>query len=468
MFRIFSQYVSRKTLLFLIADAALITAAIVAGFKLRYFNNPESFRFYTALPDFGYRVLAIIICFQLCSYYNELYSPHTRSSVSDQFFRLSQALGAGCLLLAVLYFMFPALQVGRSSFAVAVVLMLALITGFRWVVDVAWHTALPRDNVLVLGAEKLATDIAREIDLRQDLNMQVVGFAAPEAPPAAAKERVFGRQILGTFEDLEEIVNVYRIRKVVVALEEQRGVLPVRQLLRLRTRGIQIEDAHSTMSALTGRIPLETVRSTWFIFSDGFRRSRYSMAIKRLLDIVISVSGVILTAPVMAVVAIAVKLDSPGPALFRQRRVGLNGKCFEVVKFRTMRQDAEADGIPRWAEQDDPRATRLGKILRKYRFDELPQFFNVLRGEMSFVGPRPERPEFVEKLREAIPFYDERHSVRPGVTGWAQICYPYGSTIEDALHKLEYDLFYLKNVSVLFDLAIVFQTVKTILWGRGQ
>jgi exopolysaccharide biosynthesis polyprenyl glycosylphosphotransferase len=212
---------------------------------------------------------------------------------------------------------------------------------------------------------------------------------------------------------------------------------------------------------------LEAVSSSWFIFSEGFRRTRLTTVLKRAVDLFFGCLGFALSAPLMPFIALAIKLDSRGPVLYRQRRVGLGGECFEVLKFRSMRQDAEAGSGAQWAQEDDPRVTRAGRFIRTYRFDELPQFINVIRGEMSFAGPRPERPEFVEKLREAIPFYDERHSVRPGITGWAQVRYPYGASVEDALHKLEYDLFYLKNMSVIFDCAIVIETVKIVLFGRG-
>jgi exopolysaccharide biosynthesis polyprenyl glycosylphosphotransferase len=221
------------------------------------------------------------------------------------------------------------------------------------------------------------------------------------------------------------------------------------------------------MAALSGRIWLESIHPSWFIFSEGFRRSRLTLTIKRALDLAFSLIGLVISLPVMALVAIAVKLDSPGPVIFRQQRVGLGGKGFEVLKFRSMRVDAEEANGAQWASKNDPRATRVGAFLRKFRLDELPQFVNVIRGEMSFVGPRPERPVFVEQLRKEISYYDERHSVRPGLTGWAQVQYPYGATVQDAYRKLEYDLFYLKNMSIFFDCAIILETIRTVFTGRG-
>jgi len=228
-----------------------------------------------------------------------------------------------------------------------------------------------------------------------------------------------------------------------------------------------VEDAHTTLSSLTGRIWLESIQPSWFVFTDGFRRSAATLAIKRALDLAFSMIGLVISLPIMALVAAAVRLDSKGPAIYRQKRVGLGGREFEVLKFRSMRVDAEQANGAQWARKDDPRITRVGRFVRKFRLDELPQFVNVIRGEMSFVGPRPERRVFVEQLRKDISYYDERHSVRPGLTGWAQVEYPYGATVEDAYRKLEYDLFYLKNMSIFFDCAIVLKTIRTVFTGTG-
>jgi exopolysaccharide biosynthesis polyprenyl glycosylphosphotransferase len=214
-------------------------------------------------------------------------------------------------------------------------------------------------------------------------------------------------------------------------------------------------------------VALRTVKPSWFVFSDGFHRSKWNDWAKRVLDLALGIAGLLLSLPLMAIIAVAVKLDSKGPVLYRQVRVGRMSKLFKVIKFRSMRTDAEAGNGPQWAAQDDPRVTRLGRFIRKYRLDELPQFINVIRGEMSFVGPRPERPEFVQELRKTISYFDERHTVRPGLTGWAQVQYSYGASVEDAFNKLEYDLFYLKNLSLTFDLAIVFRTIRIVLGGHG-
>jgi len=463
MFRIFSQYVSRKAFLLFFADLGLGVLAIVLATLIRS-PDQETYAYATAFPIFEYRVALVLGAFLVCAYYNDVYNSATIGSVSEQFFRLAQAVGVACFGLAALYFVAPDLRLGRGVFALGVFFMLLGWTLMRWFADQFWHGAVPKMNVALVGVHDLAQTTALEIGHRADLNMRVVGFIEPDSESRWPATNV---EVLGRVADLDQILQTYSVQKLIVALD-QSEVVPTPGLLRARTRGVVIEDARAMLAALTGRVAIDTIPSSWFIFSEGFRRSRYASAFKRLIDLAMSLVGLTLSLPVMLIVAICVRLESKGPILFRQQRVGLNGKCFELMKFRTMREDAEADGVARWAQKNDPRVTRIGGFLRKYRFDELPQFVNVIRGEMSLVGPRPERPEFVERLRAEIPFYDERHTMRPGITGWAQICYPYGATVEDALRKLEYDLFYLKNVSIFFDAAIVLQTVKIILWGRGQ
>jgi sugar transferase (PEP-CTERM system associated) len=266
---------------------------------------------------------------------------------------------------------------------------------------------------------------------------------------------------------VERISKQRDISRIIVAMEDRRGVLPTRELVSLRVQGVRVDDVSSALSALTGRVSLRSVKPSWFVFSDGFHRSKWNDLVKRVLDLAFGVLGFVVSIPIMVLVAVAVRLDSRGPIIYRQSRVGRMGKCFEVLKFRSMKVDAEKDNGAQWASQNDPRMTRLGSFLRRYRLDELPQFINVIRGEMSFVGPRPERPCFVEDLRKTIAYYDERHSVRPGITGWAQVQYTYGASIEDAFNKLEYDLFYLKNMSVTFDLAIILRTVRIVVRGFG-
>lgn len=466
MFQILNRYVSYKAVLLVALEGMLILLAILSSVKLRFWNNPEAFRVYTELPDFAVQALTVILCLQICFYYNELYATNEVWHPSEHLIRLGQSMGAACLLLGLLYFLFPSLVIGRGVFLIALGLAAASVTGARLFVNFAWRNTIPPENVLIFGTGKLASDVAREIRGREDLNIRVMGFIETDKETSAAPNELFGWPVLGKVDRLEQIVESEPVGRIIVALHDLRGALPVRELLRLRTRGIRVEEAYSTLSALTGRIALENVRPSWLIFSGGFRRTPFTIFLKRTLDLASSIVGGVLSVPVVALAAVAIRLDDGGPVFYRQCRVGHNGALFVLTKLRTMRVDAEADGA-QWADNNDPRVTWVGRFLRRYRIDELPQFLNVIRGEMSFVGPRPERPEFVEKLRRKIPYYDERHTVRPGITGWAQVNYPYGATVEDAFRKLEYDLFYLKHMSAVFDFAIVFETVRIVLFGRG-
>jgi len=467
MIRIFNQYVSPKSLLLMFIEGALIALALVCAVRLRFWNNPDQIESIVRFPDIAIQGLVIIIIVQLCFYYSDLYNLQALRGRSEQLISLGQSLGSACLVLGAVYYLLPGLLIGRGTFLISVFLVAAFVTVNRVVLDRAWQIAAPKQNLVILGTQEMALNVARELTTRDDLNVSLVGFVAVKSGDPGAAKTLFGRPILGTADDLERLAGEHRIARIIVAMEDRRGRMPVRELVRLRVQGIRVEDAHSTMAALTGRVWLESINPSWFVFSDGFHRSRLNLAVKRALDLGLGMLGLLISLPVMALVAMAVKLDSKGPAIYRQSRVGLGGKTFEVLKFRSMRVDAEQTHGAVWAATDDPRATRVGKFIRKFRLDELPQFINVIRGHMSFVGPRPERPVFVEQLRKAISYYDERHSVRPGVTGWAQVSYPYGATVDDAYRKLEFDLFYLKNMSVFFDCVIVLKTIRIVLTGHG-
>src|SRR5581483_4695495 len=425
---------------------------------------PAGFDAYVRFPNFALQILLFVIVFQICLYYSDFHDLRTMRSHSEQWLCLGQSLGIGCILLALTYYVFPQLLIGRGVFFISMALLAAFVVISRMALEAAWHVAGPSQNMLVLGTHGLALTVANELARRGDLNIRLAGFVETGTGEA---DSLFGHPILGNAAELEAIAAAHRISRIVVAMEDRRGALPIRELVRLRVQGVRVEDAHSTIAALSGRVWLETVQPSWFVFSDGFHRSRLTWIAKRLFDLFFGCLGLGRSAPGVALVAILIRLDSPGPIIYRQRRVGLRGETFEVLKFRSMRTDAEKGGAAQWAQQNDPRVTRIGKYLRKYRFDELPQFLNVIRGDMSFVGPRPERPVFVEQLRKEISYYDERHSVRPGLTGWAQVQYQYGSSIEDAFRKLEYDLFYLKNMSVFFDFAIILQTIRIVISGHG-
>jgi len=465
MFRIFSQYVSIKSVLLMFVESALIVFSFLCAVKLRFWNDPADFAFYTSLPDFAVQSGVVALACLACFYCNDLYDLSTGSSSVEQVLRIEQSLGAASLLLGILYFLFPSLLLGRGIFILGMILVSACVVLSRKLLDRVWQLRSPLQRVAILGTGELALELAREMTRRQDLGMKFEGFVSGSALPT--DEKIFGFPILGSSTEMEAIAKQRALSKIIVALDDRRGVLPTRELVTLRVRGVRVEEASNALSALTGRIPLRAVQPSWFVFSDGFHRSRWNDLVKRILDLVVSIVGFVLSMPIMILVGLAVRLDSKGPIIYRQTRVGRTGKCFAVLKFRSMKNDAEKSGKAQWATENDPRTTRVGAFLRKYRFDELPQFLNVIRGDMSFVGPRPERPSFVEDLRKSISYYDERHSVRPGITGWAQVQYSYGASVEDAFNKLEYDLFYLKNMSLAFDVAIIIRTVGVVLGGHG-
>ena len=467
MIRIFNQYVSPKSVLLMLTEGVLIALALMCSVWLRFWNSPDEIDALVHFPEIALQGLMVIVIFQLCFYYSDLYDLNVIRGRSEQLICLGQSLGSACLVLGALYYIFPGLLIGRGIFLISVFLVAAFVTLNRVVLDRAWQLAAPKQNILILGTREMALNVARELKARDDLNVNLVGFLEAKPGDSGPERTVFGHPVIGAADDLERLAAEYRVARIVVAMEDRRGKMPVRELVRLRVQGIRVEDAHSTMSSLSGRIWLESIHPSWFVYSDGFRRSRLTLALKRTLDLSFGIFGLVISLPVMALVAMAIKLDSKGPVIFRQKRVGLGGRSFELLKFRSMRVDAEQANGAQWASSNDPRATRVGRFIRKFRLDELPQFINLIRGEMSFVGPRPERPVFVEQLRKDIAYYDERHSVRPGITGWAQVMYPYAATVEDSYRKLEYDLFYLKNMSIFFDCAIILKTIRTVISGEG-
>ncbi|RPI07739.1 MAG: TIGR03013 family PEP-CTERM/XrtA system glycosyltransferase [Zetaproteobacteria bacterium] len=321
-----------------------------------------------------------------------------------------------------------------------------------------------RERVLFLGATSTADRLVNELETNHP-GYEILGYVddRPEDQVAITN----GFRVLGATRELCEIATGYGAGTIVVCLTERRGTFPLRPILDCKLLGIRIEDWPAFYEKLTGKIVVQNLRPSWLVFSEGFHRALATRAAKRVIDLLLASIFLVLGWPVLFLVALAIRLDSPGPILFRQERVGERGRPFTLLKFRTMKNDAEAETGPVWAIEDDPRITRVGYWLRKTRLDELPQIWNVFKGEMSFIGPRPERPHFVAQLQKKIPYYAERHSVKPGITGWAQVRYPYGSTIQDSEEKLQYDLYYVKNMSGLLDIDILFSTIRVVLFGKG-
>ena len=405
---------------------------------------------------------------QFCLYYADLYDLRAVADRREMFVRTLQALGATSLIVAVLWYLFPDLILGRGVFIIAAVLVIAITIGWRLAFELATHYASPRERVLLVGTNEAALRLARELyDRRAELGVVIVGFVDPD--PSRVGQDLMSPGIIGTVDDIPELVKTLNVDRVVVSLTDARGKLSMDKLLEMRMAGVSFAQLPSVYEEYTGKIAIDNLRPSWLIFSDGFAKVSKSGGIKRILDVVGSALLLILAQPVMLLAGLAVKASSPGPVLYKQQRVGMNGRVFTIYKFRSMAADAEAATGAVWATPGrDPRVTRVGGFLRRSRIDELPQLWNVVRGDMSLVGPRPERPEFVSQLTTQIPFYGQRHAVRPGLTGWAQVRYAYGASVEDAMEKLQYDLFYIKNQTIALDVYIVFETLKTVVTRGGS
>ena len=453
----------RSTLLVL-GETCLLLAAVTGATYIRLGEYA-----WFVLADRGgiLRVLFVVAVCQLSLHYADLYDLRNIVDTRDLLIRLFQALGVTSLILALAYFWFPDWIIGRGVFLVAAFLVISAVTiwrlGFTWLSK----RVGPRERLLLVGTSPAAVDLARELhERRQELGVEIVGFV--DTDPSQVGTPVINPGVVGTVEDIPALVPRLNVDRVVVSLSEARGKLPMDRLLDIRLQsGVVFDHLASVYEEYTGKIAVENLRPSWLIFSAGFNKTRLLLTAKRAFDLVLTTVGLLIGTPVMLVIACLVKLTSRGPVLYHQQRVGLNGRIFTVHKFRTMRQDAEAGTGPVWSRPDDARVTPVGRMLRRTRLDELPQLWNVLRGDMSFVGPRPERPEFVSQLTASIPFYGQRHAVKPGVTGWAQIRYTYGASVEDAIEKLQYDLYYIKNLSIAFDLVIVLETIKTVVLRRG-
>jgi sugar transferase (PEP-CTERM system associated) len=446
-----------RSLALIVCETTGILGAVYLAAVIRLGNNVPA----DILP----RASLIAVVTQLCLYFADLYDFRIITDRRELFVRAVQALGATSLILAGLYFWVDELMVGRFVFILAAFLVIAFVFIWRIGFDWAAHRVGPRDRLLLVGTSESAVKLARELYDRRDLGVEIVGFIDPD--PAKIGSHVLNPGVIGTIEDIPAIVREHNIDEVVVSLSDARGKLPMDKLLEMKLEGVSFEHLASVYEKYTGKIAVENLRPSWLIFSPGFKKSQFLRVAKRTLDVSVSLVGLVLGTPIMLLVSAAVSLTSPGPVLYRQERVGLRGHIFRVIKFRSMRQDAEKATGAVWATKDDRRVTPIGGFLRRTRLDELPQLWNVLRGDMSFVGPRPERPEFVSSLTEEIPFYGQRHSVRPGLTGWAQVRYTYGASLEDAMEKLQYDLYYIKNMSIALDLFIIANTVKTVLMRRG-
>jgi sugar transferase (PEP-CTERM system associated) len=453
-----------RTILLLLAEAAVVFGATVGAVYLRLGVEDAQTEL---LFKQGFLKAAFATVFCLAAFYLfDLYDFIVMHDRRELVLRLIQALGLAWIALAFAFYAFPKLMLGRGVFLIALPLALALMVSWR--ISIHWLLGHPDfgEKILIVGSGSLAVEVAREMLDRPDAGYRIAGFVGTDAQLLG--KSLINPRVIGLTSELAEVVRRENIDRIVVAMGERRGQLPTNELLQLSLTGkVNIEEGASFYERVTGRVSLNMIRPSWLIFSSRGRQARISGIARNIVHRIVAMIGGLLSIPFAIGTAILIKLESPGPILYKQERVGKNGQPFILMKFRSMRVDAEKAG-PVWASVDDDRTTRVGKIIRKLRIDEIPQFWNIFRGEMDFVGPRPERQHFVTQLAQEIPYYEQRHLIAPGLTGWAQIKYPYGASIEDARQKLQYDLYYIKNQSLVLDGIILFETVKIILFGRGR
>jgi sugar transferase (PEP-CTERM system associated) len=462
LIRFFRHYVPLNLLLLVLIEALILGGAVYAGVSARFLDSntiPEDLQ--PLLP----KALTFTVVMLGLMTASGLYDLEWRGGIRALLQRLGLSFGLGLVTMSLLFYFFPALLVGRGAFLLSFGLALLGIL-FSRALFIRWARAgALKTRALVIGTGSRAAHIEALLAKRGHAsNVQVVGYLSM----GGSHHFVDHDRILDTRETLPELVERLQIGEMILAVRDRRaGGMPVQDLLKCKLRGVRILELSSFFERENGHLQLDSMNASWMILAEGFYQGIVRDTIKRLFDLLVSAAMLVICLPIMALTALLIKLESPGPVLYRQERVGQGCRNFTIFKFRSMCVDAEKDGKPRWAGQNDSRVTLTGRFIRRTRIDELPQVFNVFFGDMSFVGPRPERPYFVQDLTQKIPYYGVRHTVKPGITGWAQVRYPYGATDEDAMHKLQYDLYYVKNHSLFLDLMILFQTAQVVLWGKG-
>ena len=461
--RVLGQNLPSSTAILAVLEAALFFIVLVGAGLIRFDLDLQAVASYEGSLWPRAILFSALMFTSLFAF--GLYSTRQRARTTGLIVRVVAAVSAGVAATAVFFFLVPQLWIGRGVLGLAAIGAIVVVTGMRLGFRQLAAAASFKQRVLVYGAGRRAASIThmrRQSDRRYFV---IVGFV-PCDPEAVLVPR---ERLLDPTEKLQRLCERLEVDEIVVAMDDRRRDFPVRELLACRLAGIDVIDLLTFHERETGRIPIDMLNPSWLIFSDGFRRGSLRRFSSNVLNVVASLLIFAVSLPVMLLVIVAIKIEGGwgAPVFYRQERVGLHGSTFQLLKFRSMRVDAEKQGQAQWAAKKDPRVTRVGAIIRGLRIDELPQILNVLRGDMSFVGPRPERPQFVAELAERIPYYGERHSVKPGITGWAQLCFPYGSSSEDALQKLQYDLYYIKNNCLLFDISILVQTVEVVVLGTG-
>ncbi|SIN87230.1 sugar transferase, PEP-CTERM system associated/exopolysaccharide biosynthesis polyprenyl glycosylphosphotransferase [Parasphingorhabdus marina DSM 22363] len=460
MIRLFKHYIPYPVLLLGLLDFLLLVAAAELSWILRATQIGMDVGSIYSRPA---PILSFAIALEVALIAVGVYSTEALQSLRFAAARILVAISLGVIFLSILAFALPGITLWRSNSLYAMAMSIFLLMVLRILLGTMLDSTVFKRRLLILGAGGRASRIAK-LAQKKESGFIIAGYVDMNEGPATVDGAVKRSQI----RNLPQHVIDLEVSEVVLALEERRNSLPVADLLTIKTTGVHVNDMSSFLERETGRVDLDSVNPSWFIFSDGFSSGRrISTVFKRSFDIFLSLALLLLTGPIILLFALLIKLESRGGAFFRQERVGLYGQKFYIPKLRSMRADAEVEGKAVWASENDPRITRIGSFIRKVRIDELPQAWSVLKGEMSFVGPRPERPQFVDDLQTRMPFYTERHMVKPGITGWAQINYPYGASIEDSRHKLEYDLYYAKNYTPFLDILILLQTIRVVLWPEG-
>ncbi|MEW6442058.1 MAG: TIGR03013 family XrtA/PEP-CTERM system glycosyltransferase [bacterium] len=465
--RIFQRNISRLRIVLFTFEFLLILGITygIAFLTFLYQNGTGAYGLFKGNALLFKTLLVVVVC-QTCMYLNELYDYKVTQGRREFTIRLLQSLGIACILLSFLYLFLERVSIGQTNFLLALPAIVLLVFGWRELYPGIMHSHRFAERVAILGSSNTARRILEEIRDVKDSGFDVVTLFTEDDPDELVGLDALPVRKLVPLREFPLRGKSLPVDRIVVAIGDRRGKLPFETLLDCRFDGVLVEEAASFYEKLTGKILLDDIRPSWFIFSEGFRKSKFTLKVKRATDIVLSVTLLALSAPFLLVVALLTKLDSSGPVIYKQDRVGQGGKDYTLYKFRSMVEHAEAMGAE-WAKENDPRVTRVGRFIRKYRIDEVPQLINVFKGDMSLVGPRPERREFVMELARQIPYYPQRLFVKPGVTGWAQIKYHYGASRDDTKEKLQYDLYYIKHMSFLFDLSIVFDTIRVVLTGKG-
>jgi sugar transferase (PEP-CTERM system associated) len=444
-------------------EGGIILLSVLASFSILHKGGDTGV---LGFQDAIMRGVVVAFFCQTCMYMLDMYDLKLSQSWGEMFFSLVFAVGIVCIGIGIVSYAFPGFGVEGNMYYLTVLFVAFFLLLWRISFDIYLTRIAPRENILVLGTGEVARLVGREIITRERLGLNLLGFVGP----SDGRKNNLGTlgETLSDYPGLVEVVRKNHVRKIVVAVNERRGGYPLQSLLDLRASGCDVLEWPGFFEKLAGRIPIDDLSPSYFIFQEGFRKSRFLTYSRRIVSLMVSTILLVTLLPILLLVAVLIKFDSPGPVFYTQERVGRGGRTFRIFKFRSMRRDAEGDGGPRWASAQDDRITRIGNILRRTRLDEVPQLINVMKGDMNLVGPRPERPLFVEQLTETFPFYALRHTIPPGLTGWAQVMFMYCGTFEESKEKLQYDLFYIKNLSLKMDLLILFKTIKIVLLGRGS